>query len=73
MVKLFFHHVLEMLGLPGKYSPNCEGVEAIAVEVPAAPFLRPLALAELFALTIVAAVSAGCIAPVDVDAVVACG
>ena len=52
-----------------KHSPNCEGVETIAEEVLAAPFLRPLVLAELFALTIVAAVSAGCIAPEDVAAV----
>ena len=52
-----------------KHSPNCEGVETIAEEVLAAPFLRPLVLAELFALTIVAAVSAGCITPEDVAAV----
>ena len=51
------------------HSPNCEGVEIIAEEVLAAPFLRPLVLAELFALTIVAAVSAGCITPEDVAAV----
>ena len=56
-----------------KHSPNCEGVETIAEEVLAAPFLRPLVLAELFALTIVAAVSAGCITPEDVAVVDAWG
>jgi hypothetical protein len=59
-----------------KFSPNCAAVGAITVEVAAAPFLLfPLVLAEIFAVAIVAAVSAGAVGidPPDVAAVVAWG